>query len=521
MTENYKYLSRKLITMSFILTVDVGTTSIKAAIMDTSDFTAIKTNSTRAIVEYPKKHWAEKNPDKLWKSIVDVCSTITDNINVDAVIFGAHMAGVVPVDEESNALRNIIIWLDERAAGLPEDIWRGIIKIEGYSLRKLVKFLRLAGGVPSKTGKDPISKIIWLKDNEPDVFNKTHKILDVRGYLVAKATGNFVTSPDEANLTWLADTRGGRIRWSKSILKDYNLDLSLFPEIKNAMDVAGTLLPEVAGELCIGNVPVIVGTGDVCAAAIGSGAVRDNECHIYIGTSDWVAGHVSKRKTDVFHYIGSLMSAIPGKYLLIAEQEVASGALEWAMKLVGIEGKYELVEEMVRHTDPGKLIFMPWFYGERAPVDDPYVRGGLINVSLEYGRGDVLRAIMEGVALNIKWIYGYVEKMTAKQSEVSIVGGGALFDVWCQMVSSAIKRPVKRIEHPEQTGLRGLATIAAVGLGEDTFESATSKFRVDRVFKPDEREAKIYDSLFKFYKEIYGKLKKVYRKLNSRSGFEN
>jgi len=502
--------------MALILAVDVGTTSIKAGIVNTENFEAEITQSTRAVVEYPKKHWAEKNPEKLWNSIVEVCRPLAEKLNPDAIVFGTHMAGVVPVDEEGNALRNIITWLDERAAGLPEDVWKGLIKIQGYSLTKLIKFLRLTGGAPSRTGKDPISKMVWIRENEPDVFSKTFKMLDVRGYLVARATGNFVTSPDEAHLTWLADTRGGKARWSESILKDYALPASLFSEIKNCTEIAGYLRPEVRKELGIeGDVPVMVGSGDVAAAAIGSGSVKDNECHIYVGTSDWVAAHIPKRKTDIFHFIGSLLSAIPEKYLLIAEQEVAAGALEWAMRLVGIEGDYELVKELVEKAPAGKLIFMPWFYGERAPIDDPYVRGGLVNVGLDTGREEVLRAMMEGVALNIKWVFGYVEKMTAPQQMVSIVGGGALFDIWCQIIANAVRRPLKRIKHPEETGLRGLAVMAAVGLGKESFESAAAKFEVDRIFKPDGEEAKVYDRLFECYKELYSRLKKVYRKLNS------
>ncbi len=170
--------------MAFILAVDVGTTSIKAGIVSTENFEAEITESTRAVVEYPEKHWAEKNPERLWNSIVEVCKPLAEKANPDAIVFGAHMAGVVPVDEEGNALRNIITWLDERAAGLPEDIWNGLVKIQGYSLTKLIKFLRLTGGAPSRTGKDPISKIVWIKENEPDVFNKAFKMLDVRGYLL-------------------------------------------------------------------------------------------------------------------------------------------------------------------------------------------------------------------------------------------------------------------------------------------------------------------------------------------------
>ncbi len=397
---------------------------------------------------------------------------------------------------------------------MPEDVWKGILKVSGYSLPKLIKFLRITGGAPSKTGKDPISKIVWLRENEPDVFSKTHKILDVKGFLLKKTADVYVTSPDEAHLTWLADTRNG-IRWSPTLLKDYRLSQDLLPEIKPATDVAGKLTSDAARELGIPEgTPVIVGAGDVCSTAVGSGAVGENELHVYIGTSNWIAGHSSKRKTDVFHYIGSLMSAIPNKYLVIAEQEIAAGALEWVMRLVGIEGNYELVERLAESAKAGKLIFMPWMYGERAPIDDPHVRAGIINVSLDHDRGDLLRALMEGVALNIRWAYIYMERLTSAQKYVNAVGGGTLFDVWCQIVADAIKRPVKRLSDPQYAAIRGAAAIANVAIGKDSFEQAAAKFKVNRLFEPNPDNAKIYDELFKIYVELYKKLRKIYRKLN-------
>jgi len=498
-----------------VLAVDVGTTSIKAGLFD-ENLEVERINSVKADVEYSNKNWAEINSEKLWDSVIEACKALVEFKEPDALIFGAHMAGVVPVDEEGNALRKIITWLDERAAGLPEDMWKGFLKIQGYNVFKLWKFIRITGGAPSKTGKDPISKILWLRENEPDIFNKTIKILDVRGYLVARATGNFVTSPDEANLTWLADTRNGQAEWCERILKDYGIPKNLLPEIRNCTEIAGEVNEAARRELGIeGNVKVLVGSGDVAAAAVGSGAVKENEIHIYIGTSDWVAAHVSRRKTDVFHYIGSLLSAIPKKYLLIAEQEVAAGALEWAMKLFDIENQYDFVKEAVCDLKPSRVIFLPWLYGERAPVDDPHVRGGLINFSFDCGKAELLNAVMEGVAMNIKWVYGYVEKMTSFQREVSLVGGGALFDKWCEILASSIRRKVKRLKNPEQTGLRGLATMAYVGLGRESFESAAAKFKVDRIFEVDERCAEIYERKFKCYREIYERLKKIYRELNS------
>ncbi len=504
--------------LGYVLAFDVGTTSIKCAVVDLENFSPVSSMSNKAVLVHPRKDWAENEPETLWNTIVELAKNVCEGYgsNISGIIFGAHMAGVVPVDREGEPLRNIITWLDERAAGLPEDLWKGLLKIQGYNLFKVLKFLRITGGAPSKTGKDVISKVVWMMENEPDVFAKTFKLLDVKGFLINRCTGEYVTSPDEANLTWLADTRDARARWSDSLLKDYGLSPELFPEIKLSIEIAGRLKEEAAKEMGLSkDIPVVVGSGDIPSAAIGSGAVREAELHIYIGTSNWVAGHISKRKTDISHYIGSLLSAIPERYLLIAEQEVAAGSLEWFLKLMGMEGEYEEVGRLVERGK-SNLIFLPWLYGERAPIDDPYVRGGLLNFSLEDGKEDILRAVMEGVAMNIKWAYSYTEKLTAKiQQAVNMVGGGALFDVWCQIVADCIDRPIRRIKNPQETGIRGAAVIAAVSLGAvKSFEEAVSKFEVDRVFKPDKENVLFYSRKFVEFTEVYKKLKKIYHRLN-------
>jgi len=518
-----------------VLAFDIGTTTLKCATVDLEDFKTVSIATTKAKLIHPKRNWAEKDPETLWDGVIEIAKKAVEGIGGDngsvgkgnatdrgngedrikAIIFGTHMAGVVPVGKDGEPLRNVITWLDERAAGIPEDLWGGLLRLQGYNPLKILKFLRITGGAPSRTGKDFISKVIWIARNEPDVFNRAFKFLDVKGFLISRCTGNYVTSPDEANLSWLADTRGGKAVWSETLMKDYGLDVGKFPEIKFSTEIAGKLKSSVAKELGIGEIPVVVGAGDVPSAAIGSGAIEEGDLHIYIGTSDWVAGHLSSRKTDVSHYIGSLLSAIPGKYLLIAEQEVAAGALEWFLRLVGMEGRYEEVSDLVEKAE-GNLIFLPWFYGERAPIDDPWVRGGLLNLSLESGKGEILRAVMEGVALNIKWAYVFAEKLVAKAQEaVNIVGGGALFDAWCQMVADAIGRPVRRMENPQETGIRGVAAIAAVSIKSKSFEEVASRFRVDRVFKPEKESVMGFNKKFKEFKEVYKKLRKVYHRLNT------
>lgn len=496
-----------------VLAFDIGTTSIKCGLVSLNNFKPIKIVKKENDIIFNKEGWAEQEPEKLWLDVLDLSRRIKEESKIvaNALIFDAHMAGIVPVDNGGYPLRNMIIWLDERASGLPRDLFSGFIKIQGYSVPKLLKFLRITGGAPSKTGKDFLSKIVWIKENERNIFQKTYKFLDVKGFLINRCTGKFVTSQDEASLTWLADTRKAKAVWSDSILKSYKLAKEKFPEIKQSVDIVGETKGEIAKE--IGNVPVFIGAGDLTAAAIGSGAVKEKEPHIYIGTSDWIAYHTSKRKVDIVHYIGCILSAIPNKYLFVAEQEVASGALEWAMKMLGMEKNYKEVEEIVKNTASTNIIFLPWLYGERAPVDNPLIRGGLINVSLDTNKGEILKAIMEGVSFNIKWIFPYVAK---DAKEINIVGGAALFDSWCQIISDCLEIKIKRVEYPELTGIRGLSMIASVGMGiYKNFEEASSKIVIEREFLPRKENSEKMKKKFKEFIKLYKKLKDTCKNLNS------
>lgn len=507
----------------YVLAHDVGTTSIKVGLVQLRNLRVVEKASKPAEIIYPKKGWAELDPSKLLEDIASLSREVLERNPeypkmVKGLIFSPHMAGVAPVDEDGNPLRNPIIWLDERAAGFPKSLWRGLIRIQGYNLFKLLKFLRITGGAPSKTGKDPISKILWIKHYEPEVYRKTYKFLDIKGLLISAYTGSQVTSHDEANLTWLVDTRRGKAEWWTPLFREYELPVEKFPEIRDSIDIAGRLKPQIAREIGVeAGIPVFVGAGDLTTAAVGSGAVREGEVHIYVGTSNWIGAHLSRRIVDVSHYIGSILSAIPGRYLLVAEQEVAAGALEWAMKIAGLEGRYDEVEELVRSagTYPGKILFLPWMYGERCPIDDPYVRGGILNLSLEDGVGEILKAIMEGVSFNIKWAYTYVEKIIGYREKVNLVGGATLFDTWCQILADVLGRRLERVVEPQNVTLVGASIIASVGLGAyESFEEACKNIAVDRVFKPGKNASKNYEESYREFVKTYDRLRDVFKRLN-------
>ncbi len=508
-------------TDSYVLVFDVGTTRIKAGIVRIRDFRAVDIATTRSVIEYPREGYAEIDPETLWRQVVSLGAELSGSRyydEVSGIVFTAHMAGVLPVDRGLNPLRKIIIWLDERGAGLPRELFSGLIRIEGYNPIHLLRFLRIAGGAPSKTGKDPLSKILWIKMFEEDVYGETYKFVDVKGYLILRSTGSIVTSPDEAHLTWLADTRSGLIRWSERLVKRYGLDLDMLPEIRYPVEIAGHLTSGSSHELGLGRgLPVYVGAGDVLSTAVGSGAVGDNATHIYLGTSSWLAAHVSKRLLDIRHYIGSLSAWAPGKYLYIAEQETAGSALDYIAGLIGVEGDYRLLDSLASSLEPGsgRLIFLPWMFGERCPVDDPYLRGGFLNLGFTHRDGHLVRSVMEGVAYNIRWALEYFKMGIPLKGVLRLVGGGAESDVWCQVLADVTRHPVARVADPGLAALRGAAVFASVGLGRyRDVADAGSRIWVEKVFHPGDEAQRIYGEMYRVYRELYGRLRGAYHYLN-------
>ncbi|MEM2987751.1 MAG: FGGY-family carbohydrate kinase, partial [Candidatus Bathyarchaeia archaeon] len=163
----------------------------------------------------------------------------------------------------------------------------------------------------------------------------------------------------------------------------------------------------------------------------------------------------------------------------------------------------------------GGLIFTPWLFGERAPLDDPTVRGGFYNLSLEHTREHMIRAVFEGVALNMKWALFYMEKLAGKAENINIIGGGAISDVWCQIFADALNRIINRVEEPKEAGARGAAIIAMIALGHvKSFEDAEKLVKIDAVYKPNPQNTAVYEKIFKEFQNIYKNNKKMYRRLN-------
>ena len=518
----------------YILAIDLGTSGSKTALA--TIYGEIIDFEFQAVpLHLLPNGGAEQDPDDWWNAIISTTKKLLSKgmippENIVAISCSTQWSGTVAVDKDGNHLMNSIIWMDSRGADCIDSVRKGILNFEGYDILKLIKWLRKTGGAPGSSGKDPISHILFIKREYPEIFRKTCKFLEPKDYINLRLTGKFAASYDSITLHWVTDNRDiSNIKYDDTLLKIVDLDREKLPELKRSIDILGPVKKDLARELGIReDVKVIVGSPDIPTAAIGSGAVRDYEGHCYIGTSSWISAHVPFKKADVLHAIVSLPSSIPGKYFIANEQEIAGGILNWLRDNIiyhkdellleeNLPDVFKIFDRIAEKVPPGsnRVICTPWLYGERTPVEDHLIRGGLYNVSLTTTREDLVRAAFEGVAFNQKWVLKYIEKFIKRRMDpINMVGGGAISDVWCQIHADILDRTINQVKDPIQATARGSVFIASVALGYMGFEDIPKHIQIKNVFKPNPDNRKIYDELFKEFLNIYKNNKTMCARLN-------
>lgn len=518
----------------FILSIDMGTSGPKSALVSTRGDVIDFEFEPVELILLPNVG-AEQRPEDWWDAIINTSKKVLTKglVPIDdivAICCSSQWSGTVAVDQNGNHLMNAIIWMDSRGSRYVEQITDGLIKIEGYNIFKLLKWMKRTGGAPGHAGKDPVAHMLYIKNEHSDIYQKTFKFLEPKDYINLRFTGQFASAFDAITLHWVTDNRDiNNIVYDDSLIRLSTIDKNKFPELKQAVDVLGPIKKEIAEELGLNiDTKVIMGTPDVQCAAIGSGAVRDYEAHLYIGTSSWLTCHVPFKKTDIFHNMASLPSAIPGKYFVANEQDTAGACLNFLKDNI-VYHKDELLAEAhepdvfkifdsIAEKIPAgsdKLIFTPWLYGERTPVENHTVRAALYNMSLNTTREHMVRAVFEGVAYNSRWLLKYVEKFIKRRLDaVSMIGGGASSNVWCQIHADVFNRTIKQIKDPIQSNARGAAFLAAVSLGYLTFDDIPGLIQIENTYTPNPDNRKIYDELFKEFLNIYNKNKAIYKRLN-------
>ena len=509
-----------------ILAIDLGTSHVKAALVREDG--RIEACATRTIeVLYPKPGWAEQDPEGWWQAITSAAQELWAGApgraaGVQSVVFTCQMFGVLPVDADGKPLSHAMIWLDTRSAEQARAMTSGFPKVSGYGAWRLLKWLRLTNGAPNLAGRDTISKYMWLREKRPDIWRQTHKLLDVKDYLVFRCTGRTVCTYDAASGGWLFDTHKDRLRWSQPILRMLDFDESKLPEVVKSTEIVGELGGQAAMDLGLRpGVPVAGGAGDVLSCAVGAGAVRDGAAHACLGTSSWLAAHADDRCVNPFAATGTLCAAEYQKYIVIATQETAGASLEWARDTIlgGAEAApFDRVNALADAAPPGSggVYFLPWMMGERVPIDDAHMRGGFVNLALDTETSHLVRAIYEGVAYNTRWAKGIVEGLIKQPIEsLRIAGGGAQSDVWCQIMADVLEARVERVIEPQFSGVRGAALMARRALGEyASLEDTEGLVAVDRTFEPDTAARDLHAERFTQFTRFFKSARSWYRRTN-------
>jgi xylulokinase len=485
----------------YIIAHDLGTSGTKATLTDLTG-RVIASSESRYGVFYSANGGAEQDTEDWWQALVNTTRDMLAKVKIDAkqvvgLSMDAQMAGTIPVDKNGKALRRALIWLDARAEKEAE------ILVERTEL-------------PFITGKAPSAKIFWVKRNEPEIYAKTYKMLDCKDYIQARMTGEFGT--DFSCALALTYFNPFTLQWWPEVLEAMEVKEDILPTLMPSTQEVGKLSPQAAQELgLMAGIPVISGGGDVPCAVIGSGAISPGRTHVYLGTSAWVVT-ISKDYLMDIEGIFCGLGCNLGSYGVGGEMDNAGGCIKWFQaNLTGKEDEEAAQSagmNMLKYLDtkaaeipPGaeNLLFLPWVWGERAPVDDDNVRGGFAMLGLNHGKWHMMRAILEGVGHHLRWIFDEIEKAGIPQSEANVIGGGAVSPIWLQILADTTGRKLCQVEGPLDACARGAAMTAAVGLGfYKDFDEVEKVIRVTGAeFAPNGDLKPFYDQAYANFRSLY------------------
>ena len=486
------------------LGIDVGTTAVKALVVD--EFGSVVGEAESPLeVSVPMPGWAEQEPSDWWQGTVEAVRAACAQAGireVRSIGLSGRMHSSVLLDRADRVLRPAILWNDVRTTAQCRFI---IDRIGKTGLRRLV-------GNPALEGFTA-PKLLWVRDEEPRLFEQAHTLLLPKDYVRLLMTGEKATEPSDAAGTLLFDVR--RSRWSDEMIAALQLDPAMLPPVRGSASVMGGLTPAAAEALGLGTgTPVVGGGADNAAAAVGSGVVGQGALQTSIGTSGAVVAPIERPRVDPGMRIHSFNHAVPDTWYLMGVVLSAGAALSWFRRaLSGPEGTQPTYDELIAEaagTPPGAdgLTFLPYLTGERTPHADSNARGVFAGMHAGHERGHLVRAVMEGVTFALRDSLELMRRLRVDAEKAVAVGGGARSAVWRQMQADVLGVPVVTVA-PAGGAPYGAAVLSAAGSGE--FASVEETCRawlrpLDRI-EPSPKAADAYGQAYERYRSLYPRLK--------------
>ncbi len=496
----------------YLLAHDLGTSGNKATLY-TTDGQLIASKTYSYDTKYFHGNWAEQNPEDWWKAVCVTTKELVKSIDVNKIIcisFSAQMMGCLCVDKNGRPLRDSIIYSDQRAIKETDLLLNEIGAMELYKITGH----RLSASYS-------IEKLMWLKNNEPDTYKNTYKMIQAKDYLAFKLTGNIVTDYNDASGTNAFDINTNK--WSEKIIEVSGIDPDKLPELHESTYVVGEVTSKAAKEVGLkAGIPVVNGAGDGGCATVGAGCTKPGIAYSYIGSSSWIGITTEKPVVDEKMRTVTWASCIPGYFNPIGTMQTGGTSYSWLKneicKLETAEAEkkgvspYDIINAKIEISPPGArgILFLPYLLGERSPHWNPNAKGAFLGITVSHKREDILRAVMEGVSYNLNTILRIFDNHVSIDSMI-LIGGGAKGEIWRQILSDIFQRKILKPNYLEEATSMGAAVIGGVGVGEfDSFDVIKNFIKMEDEHLPNPANKEIYEQTYEVFLKAYNALVEVF-----------
>ena len=491
----------------YIIAYDLGTGGNKASIYDANGHCLSHTFVSYDTL-YPAPGWHEQRPLDWWNAIVESTHQLLNKVDIDpklikAIGISGHSLGVVPLDNQGNLLLDSTpIWSDSRPDKQIDDFFKHISKDDWY--------MKTGNGFPP--GLYSIFKIMWYRDNQPEMFAKIHKIIGTKDFINYKLTGKIATDFSYASGCGVYDLKNWK--YCDDLIAASGIDKNLLPDILPSTEVLGKLTPDAASQLGLGeHVAVVAGGVDNSCMALGARAFKDGRIYNSLGSSSWIAVSSEKPLLDkkVCPYV--FTHVVPGMFASAVAIFSAGSSFRWVRDAIAKDlsqqadetGKdvYDLMTEEAATSPAGsrKLLFNPSLAGGTSLDPSQNIRGAFIGLDLGHTRGDMLRASMEGVAMGLRIALDKLRKLTQLDDEMIVVGGGSKSKFWRQIYADVYKLDIVKTNIDQQAAALGAAAIAAVGVEVwDNFDKIDEIHEIENTTSPEIQNSACYDKLLPVFK---------------------
>jgi xylulokinase len=485
----------------YIISVDLGTTSCKTVLFDT-DFNVVATARKSYDTSYPHHGWAEQPAYQWWDALMQNTQEVIKKSSIDpakiiAVGIDAFSTTVLPVDKEGDPLRPGLIWMDRRASKQAQWIADNL-KDETWEIN----------GNISDAG-NPAPKIMWIKENEPEVYEKTHMFLHANGYLGYRLTGEYSMDISEAGLSQFCNTKTGE--YSDVLLDGCGIDRAKLPPIFNCTDIIGKVTAAAAAKTGLAEgTPVIAGAMDNVAAGLGAGVSKGGEVFISGGTV--TTNNVCLSEPKYNHNLHVYPHIVPGTWITSGGVDFGGAGIKWFNENILESEGYAELDRLIDSSVCAKssVIFLPYMVGQRCPIWNDNTSGVLMGLKPTTNRQDMVRALIEGTTYGSRHVLGIAEKEGVEIHNVKITGGSANSATWVQIFSDVIGKP---IEIPGAVDLPplGVAIAAAYGVGAiKSFDEGIEKIAVRDRFTPNAENHEYYTQMYGVFRNLYENIKGEY-----------